>query len=256
MQKSIQRVASRWLMASTSTIIETLLAKVTPSLGPDWKEFHAEVAALLHVLNDEGRLQGDPDSLLRWISIEAGLLGPHPKSPSPRVLYQQWDAKRQAVRAKAEHAAYLDSTYAVQLWTGSKWGKPARIPKEDAGKPWKNGCVLLDTRTKMEGHGFDSDFGATLSTRSLVIGAEVPQGTVSSKRLVERPEGRSTQYCIQPRSARKQKAYIATLELSDLEARLRVSSDWLTPEDRKRLQEEISALVPVAQGAALGPIVR
>jgi len=226
------------------------VSKINSSFGPDWEVFKEEVKDLLHEYRDGAGIQGPPGSLLRSISVAAEG-GRVPKVPNAKELYYPWYRAREIELERAREQAYLASTVAVQMWAKDKWSKSVRIPKEDAQVPWKPGHLLVTTNTIMQGHGFDSSSGASFNVRSLVIGAEVPKGTVVGKRLL----GGETQYLVKPRGGPKEKAYMAAMRLKAILGLLRGSVDMMPEKQRESLIAERDKLQPLVENAKLGPLV-
>jgi len=171
------------------------------------------------------------------ISIEAG---PLQKGPvNLKKVYQQWESDYKHAEAQKVKQRYLDSTVEVQYFSKSgRPGKPERIPKDEADKPWKDGCFIQEENAKIEGHGFDSDFGPTFTLRSIPIGTETPIGTIVAKRKLKG----KIQYLIKPRSRAAEAKYQARRELEALETNLRVNLDMYSPEELQKTQERIEYL--------------
>lgn len=221
-----------------SEVIQTLVdkAKSLPAQGEYWTIFIAELENT--EFDDNGKFgQGAPGSLQRWISIEAGPLQNDPVNL--KKVYQQWESDYKHAEAQRIKQRYLGSTVEVQYFSKSgSPGKPERIPKDEADKPWKDGCILQEESAKIEGHGFDRDFGPTFTLRSTSIGTETPIGTVVAKRKL----GGKIQYLIKPRSRPAEAKYQARRELEDLESKLRVNLDMYSPEGLQKTRERIEYL--------------
>lgn len=220
-----------------SEIIDQLVDRAKKHLTgePLVDEFVKELELL--PFEDGGGYQGGPGSLLRDVSIQAV-----ENKLNVRRLYDEWARVREAQLAKAVRQRYLDSTYEVTYAKGNRWGKPERIPREDADKPWKPGMLLLDEKGRIEGRGFDDDFGPSFSLKSLPIGHEMSAGVVKAKRQIRTDQGLQVQYLIKPWSASGKKKYEAQKRLSWLERSLRVDRDMMSEEDAAKVHQEIDSL--------------
>lgn len=210
-------------------------AEHMPSQGDVWDEFLKALEGCGYD-SDKSFGQGDPGSLARMISID---LGPRKdENISIKGLYRRWelDYKREIERAVRQR--YLDATVEVRYIDRSgKLKKPERIPKEEADTPWKPGCFIKDENARVEGRGFDSDFGATFVLKTTPIGTEIPTGTIVGKRKL----GGRVQYLIKPRSSSAEKKYQMRVELDDLRRSVR---DWemSSPEQLAKEHERIKEL--------------
>jgi hypothetical protein len=217
---------------TTDPVLKGLVerAEHMPPQGDVWAEF---LKALEDCGYDSDKPfgQGAPGSLVRMISIELGPM--KDEKVSITRLYQQWeyDHKREIERAVKQR--YLDATVEVTYINSTgKLKKPERIPKEDADKPWNPGCFIEDENARIEGRGFDSDFGATFVLRTTPIGTEIPTGTVVGKRKL----GGKVQYLVKPRSSSAEKKYQMRMELESLRRRVQ---DWeMTPPEQLAKEHE------------------
>jgi hypothetical protein len=138
-------------------------AKDMPSKEENWPLF-IEALEECGYDSDKPMGQGDPGSLARIISID---LGPTKDgNVSITRLFEGWDYTYKKDLERRVKQRYLDATVQVTYFNKSgKPGKPERIPKEDADKPWKPGCTIEEENARIEGRGWDSDHGATFTLR-------------------------------------------------------------------------------------------
>lgn len=152
-------------------------------------------------------------------------------------LYQEWEYGHKREIERVVKQRYLDATVEViYIDRSGKLKKPERIPKEDADKPWKLGCFIEDENARIEGHGWDSDYGATFVLKTTPIGTEIPTGTIMGKRKL----GGKVQYLVKPRSSSAEKKYQMKEELRHLRNRVKdweMSSPEQFAEDHERIKE-------------------
>lgn len=157
-------------------------------------------------------------------------------------LYDEWAYAKEMRAAKAVRQRYLDSTYEVIYNKGKRWGKPERVSKEEAYKPWKPGLLLLDEKGRVEGRDFDNDFGPSFTLKSLPVGHETSAGVVKAKRQIRTNQGLQVQYLIKPWSASGKKKYDAKKRLSDLEKSLWADRELMSNEDATKMRQEIDSI--------------
>lgn len=225
-------------------VVSDILERARQVRGEYAEEFLQQLRQVPY--DDSKGVQGPPASLQRIISVWVFNTG----AQSIQQLYDEWELDHKSALRRAEMEQLKASTFVVQYSSGSKFGKPERMPKDDLHQPWKPGFLLLDERGKIQGRDFDSDFGPRLTIKTLPIGQEIDPGTIKHKRLIKTDSGPIIQYLVKPRSGPAQKRYEAGKELAKLELQLRADIDGLLPAPtRERIQAEIEKLRKIVKKA-------
>lgn len=162
-------------------------------------------------------------------------------------------AQRQAEQKRQEQAALEAVTYEVQLWRGTKFAAPHRIARTTVDEWYSRPgfSVRVEPYQPKASGSFDTNPGTghpsggyTVTTKA--IGAELPEGTVKSKRIVARPvEGRVVEYLMKKRGVRAEHKYRRGVRAADIRSQLEVNADTLSPEKAQELREELDSLVRV-----------
>jgi hypothetical protein len=80
------------------------------------------------------------------------------------------------------------------------------------------------------------------SMRTTVIGAELPEGTVRSKRTVVREGKRMVEYLVKKRGPRAEAAYQLDVRIQELRGQLDTGLDYMTPAQIAAVHEELRKL--------------
>lgn len=158
-------------------------------------------------------------------------------------------ARRQAEQKRREQAELEAVTYEVQLWRGTKFAPAHRVARASVDE-WfsRAGHTVKSEPFKVQARGsFDDDAqgghpsgGYSITTTQ--IGAELPEGTVKSKRIVVRDGKRQVEYLIKKRGVRAEHKYRRGVRAKELRHQLEVNADYHTAEQLQIIRAELEAL--------------
>lgn len=212
-------------------------AEYRENLTEDLDAFLAAVDASTY--DAEGaQYQGEAGSIERMLSVE----------PSMQAAFISWLANRIADRKRAAQAAW-NAAHPIEAaaWSAKGLAKAKRLTREEADAWIKQGTAVRDDSPELHGRGWDSDFGATFKVRALRIGTELPEGTITARRMVhdiEDGRGWRTQYLVKPRSKSAQATYERQQRIAELERSLRIDVEMLPPEQIEAIRAELARLRP------------
>lgn len=143
------------------------------------------------------------------------------------LLWNSYSGDRRMTRAaeqKRRELAELEAvTYEVQEIRNGKLAKPRRVARTTVDE-WfaREGFTVKAEPFKVQARGsFDSSQGdghptGGYTVTTLTIGTELPEGTVKSKRIVKRPDGKVVEYLLKKRGQAAEARYRRVQRIKEL----------------------------------------
>jgi hypothetical protein len=158
-------------------------------------------------------------------------------------------AHQRIAELKRRERAELEAvTYEVQTWRGDRFAPAHRVARTTVDE-WfsRAGHQVIGKPYQPEARGsFDASPGdghptGGYSVKTIVIGVELPEGTVRSKRLVVRDGKRVIEYLVKARGQRAEAKYQRGQRIAELRSQLD-NVDMLSPEKIKAIHAELKEL--------------